>query len=79
MPKSTFFSNVSLRYAAMSPNKGSSGAWGTLAAVKTPAVAAEPMMCDDNCVRREIGLALGVEEEAEERLWGETWRWLSGL
>jgi hypothetical protein len=56
----------------MSPNKGSSGAWGTLAAVKMPAVAVEPMMCDDNCDRREIGVEFVVEEV--ERLWGESWR-----
>lgn len=73
MPKSTFFSDGSLRYAAMSPNKGSSGAWGTLAAVKMPAVAVEPIMCDDNCDKREIGVEFVVEEE-EERLWGESWR-----
>lgn len=35
MPKSTFFSNVSLRYAAINPKRGSSGACGTLSEVNT--------------------------------------------
>ena len=35
MPKSTFFSKSSFRYAAMSPKSGSSGAWGTMSAWNT--------------------------------------------
>ena len=35
MPRSTFLSNVSFRYAAINPKRGSSGACGTWSEVKT--------------------------------------------
>lgn len=43
IPRSTFFSKVSLRYAVINPKSGSSGACGTLSAVKTEE--ADPAMC----------------------------------
>merc|ERR1711939_380493 len=74
MPKSTFFSFVSLRYAAISPNNGSSGAWGTtlslnrVSASKPPA---EPMVCCLTWERRELALVWDGEEDEVEGLGGE--------
>lgn len=43
IPKSTFFSKLSFRYAFIKPKRGSSGACGTVSVVKT--VAFVPAMC----------------------------------
>lgn len=43
IPKSTFFSKLSFRYAFIKPKRGSSGACGTVSVVKT--VALEPAIC----------------------------------
>jgi hypothetical protein len=55
MPKSTFLGEVSLRYAAMSPKRGSSGACGTTSAVKAQGELVGPMMWFEMLFRREVG------------------------
>lgn len=67
MPKSTFFSDVSWRYALIKPNRGSSGALGTRAAVKTEGLV-EPMMWDETWDRRSRAVVEGRVED------GEDWR-----
>ncbi len=65
MPRSTFFGNVSLRYAAIKPKRGSSGACGTLSEVKT--VGLEPSMWPLMFASRLVGFVAsegpGVEED----------------
>jgi hypothetical protein len=61
IPRSTFLGSSSRRKAAINPNSGSSGAWGTTFASK--AVAAIGSRCEDICVSR---VCEEVEIEVEE-------------
>jgi hypothetical protein len=58
IPRSTFFSSVSFRYAAISPKRGSSGAWGTASIEKLVGVDCD--ICADMLVSLEFG-----EEEVD--------------
>ena len=51
MPKSSFLSNVSARYAAIKPKSGSSGACGTASAGKLVAIGCD-MLCMCMCIAR---------------------------
>lgn len=74
MPRSTLEADVSARYAAISPNSGSSGACGTVSAgklvVESGAMCAE-ILCSlavGEVVVEEEGLGGEEEEEEEEEM-----------
>ena len=55
MPRSTLLGEVSFRYAAIRPKRGSSGACGTTSAVKAQGELADPMMCCEMLFSRDNG------------------------
>lgn len=63
MPRSTFLSNVSFRYAAINPKRGSSGACGTWSGVKT--VGLEPSIWPFILASLSTGLIFFEEVEEE--------------
>jgi hypothetical protein len=64
IPRSTFFSSLSFRYAAISPKRGSSGAWGTASTVKLVGVDCD--MCADILFNLESGEEEELFEDEDE-------------
>lgn len=72
MPRSTLFGSVSLRYAAINPKSGSSGARGTTSCEKAEATPFEPMVvsCAWSCSSRCWGVEAIADDIAETPICG---------